>query len=341
MAFTTIGFAFLFLATLIASAVAQSPVWGQCGGIGWTGSTTCQSGACCTVLNDWYSQCLPGSCNQPPTTTTSTTTTTTSSSPPTSTGGTAGCGKSPISSGRYTTTVNGRTREYLVRVPDNYDSSRPYKLIFGLHPLGGSMDQISQSNYYGLLPLSNNSAIFISPQGLDQGWANNGGEDIQFIQAMVNHADTSLCVDPRQRFSTGFSYGAAMSYSIACSLANQFRAVAVRSGATLSGCAGGTDPVPYLAFHGIQDNVLPISSGRMLRDTFVRNNGCNQQNAPEPNAGSLTHIKTEYSGCREGYPVIWIAYDGGHVFSPGDGTTGESSNSFAPGETWNFFSRFS
>ncbi|KAI0796064.1 glycosyl hydrolase family 61-domain-containing protein [Abortiporus biennis] len=31
--------------------------YGQCGGIGWTGATTCVSGSTCTVLNDYYSQC--------------------------------------------------------------------------------------------------------------------------------------------------------------------------------------------------------------------------------------------------------------------------------------------
>ncbi|EJF65264.1 CEL4a mannanase [Dichomitus squalens LYAD-421 SS1] len=39
---------------------AASPEWGQCGGIGWTGDTTCVSGTVCTVLNAYYFQCLPG-----------------------------------------------------------------------------------------------------------------------------------------------------------------------------------------------------------------------------------------------------------------------------------------
>ncbi|KAJ5690876.1 hypothetical protein N7462_005268 [Penicillium macrosclerotiorum] len=32
--------------------------WAQCGGIGWTGATTCASGYTCTKQNDYYSQCL-------------------------------------------------------------------------------------------------------------------------------------------------------------------------------------------------------------------------------------------------------------------------------------------
>ncbi|KAH6655193.1 glycoside hydrolase family 6 protein [Truncatella angustata] len=35
-------------------------LYGQCGGIGWSGATCCSSGVC-TIGNDYYSQCLPGS----------------------------------------------------------------------------------------------------------------------------------------------------------------------------------------------------------------------------------------------------------------------------------------
>lgn len=53
----------LLSAALLAVSVveAQQGEWQQCGGIGWTGGTTCQSPWVCTKLNDWYFQCLPGS----------------------------------------------------------------------------------------------------------------------------------------------------------------------------------------------------------------------------------------------------------------------------------------
>ncbi|KAI0363990.1 hypothetical protein BV20DRAFT_974951 [Pilatotrama ljubarskyi] len=57
-AFATVAF--------VRLAAAQQPVWAQCGGIGWTGSTTCVSGSTCTVLNDWYSQCIPGAASSAP-----------------------------------------------------------------------------------------------------------------------------------------------------------------------------------------------------------------------------------------------------------------------------------
>ncbi|EJD54138.1 hypothetical protein AURDEDRAFT_53162 [Auricularia subglabra TFB-10046 SS5] len=71
---------FALIALLPAYVAAQSPVWGQCGGIGWNGPTTCVSGSTCVKQNDWYSQCIPGG----PTVTSSTTTSSTTTQQPTS-----------------------------------------------------------------------------------------------------------------------------------------------------------------------------------------------------------------------------------------------------------------
>ncbi|RDX42066.1 glycoside hydrolase [Lentinus brumalis] len=46
-------------AALVLSAVAESQ-FGQCGGTGWSGDTTCPSGWVCAALNAHYSQCVPG-----------------------------------------------------------------------------------------------------------------------------------------------------------------------------------------------------------------------------------------------------------------------------------------
>ncbi|KAJ7896442.1 lipolytic enzyme [Mycena olivaceomarginata] len=68
---------FITLCFSTGVAFAQSQEWGQCGGMGWTGATTCVSGTTCTVVNPFYSQCLPGTA----TTSTIATSTTTSSGP--------------------------------------------------------------------------------------------------------------------------------------------------------------------------------------------------------------------------------------------------------------------
>jgi hypothetical protein len=164
---------------------------------------------------------------------------------------------------------------------------------------------------------------------------------VTFTDDMVNQLESGLCVDSSQIFSSGFSYGGSMTYALACARPNVFRAVAVYSGANLSGCNPGTQPVAYIGLHGIRDSTLPIANGRALRDTFVRNNGCTPQNPPEPANGSLTHIVTAYSGCRAGYPVVWAAFDGaGHDPGPRDGCTCDGWQTWTSGEVWKFFTQF-
>ncbi|KAI1858950.1 hypothetical protein JX265_005781 [Neoarthrinium moseri] len=42
------------------AALAQGAAWAQCGGNGYSGATTCVSGYACKYVNDYYSQCQPG-----------------------------------------------------------------------------------------------------------------------------------------------------------------------------------------------------------------------------------------------------------------------------------------
>ncbi|KAJ7476760.1 beta-glucosidase [Mycena latifolia] len=81
---------------------SQANLYGQCGGIGWTGSTTCSQGVC-TVMNPYYSQCLPGTATTTTattsvTTTSVTTSSSTASSTPSSSSSTTSSASAPTSS---------------------------------------------------------------------------------------------------------------------------------------------------------------------------------------------------------------------------------------------------
>jgi len=278
----------------------------------------------------------------------------------------AGCGKAPtLTSGEQKAlTINNKSRKWILRLPSNYDKSRPYKLIFGLHWLnadykGEPPPPCSQGTagslfsrqspavdggtapYYGLRALDKNqTAIFVAPDGLNKGWGNAGGEDVTFIDEIMKKIEEDLCVNEAFRFTLGFSYGGAMSYSLACSRPDIFRAVAVLSGSQLSGCSGGTKPVAYYGQHGVKDSVLNISGGRSLRDKFLANNGCTKATAQEPASGSRKHIKTTYTGCSEDHPVQWTAFDGDHTALPNDSGGDGGPNSWTIAEVWTFFSQF-
>ncbi|EGX48837.1 hypothetical protein AOL_s00079g476 [Orbilia oligospora ATCC 24927] len=69
---------------LICGSSAQQALWGQCGGIGWTGATNCVAGAACSTLNPYYAQCLSAA-GQPTTTPATTPRTTTPATTPATT----------------------------------------------------------------------------------------------------------------------------------------------------------------------------------------------------------------------------------------------------------------
>lgn len=129
----------------------------------------------------------------------------------------SGCGKSPPSSGTKTVTINGKQRQYTLQVPQNYNSNTAYKFVIAYHWLNGNMGAVVNGQYYGLLPLSAGTTIFVAPNGLNAGWANQNGEDIAFTDAILQSVKDSLCVDESNIFATGWSYGGSMSFSAACS----------------------------------------------------------------------------------------------------------------------------
>ncbi|CAE6456864.1 unnamed protein product [Rhizoctonia solani] len=71
------------LFAVVSSSVLAVPQWGQCGGIGYSGPTICDSPFVCTKINDYHYQCLTVTA----TTTTAGGTTTTTAPPATSTSG--------------------------------------------------------------------------------------------------------------------------------------------------------------------------------------------------------------------------------------------------------------
>lgn len=255
----------------------------------------------------------------------------------------AGCNKpAGLSNGRASIDVSGTMREYILALPSDYDPSKPYRLIFGWHPWGGSAQQVASGGYYGLQKESKGAAIFVSAEGLDfggngLGWGNQNGQDIAFLNAMLDRFRSQLCIDENRIFSVGFSFGGMFSFAAGCSSTSMMRAIAPMAGnTTVAGCEKGTRPVAMMGFHGTDDQVVAIDGGRQGRDIFAQRNGCSQQTvASQPTwcdvAGQNYQPCTcvSYQGCKDGYPVTWCEYKGPHMQAPNSGAT-----------VWNFFAQF-
>ncbi len=264
----------------------------------------------------------------------------------------AGCGKTPtLTSGTHTITTGGQSRQYIIRIPSDYNNTKQYKLVFGLHWMGGTMTDVDTGqtvtrtvwSYYGLQQLdAGHTAIFVAPQGLSNGWG-QGNADLVFFDDMIAAFEADLCIDTSRIFSIGFSYGGGMSYALACARAKVFRAVVVQDGAQISGCVGGNDPCAYMGVVGMSDPTCTPAMGRSCRDRFVKNNGCTvPASVPEWTSGQ-NHVCYKYQGCRAGYPVEWCTGNFTHKAAPCDtccSSCDDGNKTWIPAEAWAFFNQF-
>jgi len=283
-------------------------------------------------------------------------------------GRSAGCGTMPtIPSANYNNghhiaiTVGTMAREYILNVPTNYDNSHPYKFIIAYHELNGNDDEMFRNQYYHLLPLANNTAIFVAPNGQQNnanctqaggcGWPNPQNTDLAFADALVAQIEQNFCVDTNRIFATGWSFGGSMSYKTACErplggVSNGYiRAIAVYSGSQLSGNCTPTKPVAYYASHGTVDSVLcydqtraagcAVGNGVSLAQNFSMANGCTFMTPTKVTSGN--HVCTSMTGCMTGYPVEFCSFNGPHTpdpMDPGQRTSWEYQN------VWDFLSQF-
>ncbi|QBZ58203.1 hypothetical protein PoMZ_03148 [Pyricularia oryzae] len=248
-----------------------------------------------------------------------------------------GCGSvnATLTTGVRQINVNGLQRQYTLKLPDGYDGKTPMKLVFAWHWRFSRMEDVvtgvSIQPWYGLESRAKGSAIFVAPDGINKEWPNDGGRDVAFADAMIKELESGLCIDTDQLFSTGFSYGASMTFALACARPKVFRAVSIIGGGQVSGCEGGTDPVNFLQFHGTEDTVFPMDKGLELKDRFVKNNGCQAKDITMPtNPGQST--RTDFTCTKK--KLSFVAYVGGHVGAP----LGEQ-NPLAPDTTWDFFTK--
>lgn len=280
----------------------------------------------------------------------------------TASGMSAGCGKTPtIASSMYNNgtripfTSGSQQRRYILNVPTNYDNTHPYRLIVTYHELNGNDVEMYEQKYYNLLPQSNNTAIFIAPNGTQSngspctgtskgdggcGWPNSGNADLMFADALVKTIEDNFCVDTNRIFANGWSYGGSMSYKTACErplgAANGYiRAVAVYSGSQLSGTCTPTRPVAYYGSHGTHDGTLMYSYGVGLAQNFAKANGCNWTTPTAVMSGA--HVCTNEMGCMAGYPLEFCSFNGDHTPFPDNG---QESSSWNAANVWTFFSQF-
>ncbi len=267
--------------------------------------------------------------------------------------GSAGCGKALGSfnkTGNNTMISSGKNRIYRIDIPSDYDKDKPYRLIFGMHCMGGSADKVAgttdqSKNYYGLKTQAqkdNIQCIYVAPLGNGDGtW--QGEPDRTFFFDLQKLLKDSLCVDTTRVFSVGFSFGAMFTYALSLKYPEILRAVACNAPANfvMDQPPNRHVPLAYVQTTGTQDGTCPWERGSVGGKYCLlqhgEDNGCTTTGSDIKLATNGTHVVNEFKGCQEGYPVKFLSHNGGHECNKTD----QGSNvDWIPVEFWNFFKQF-
>lgn len=267
----------------------------------------------------------------------------------------------------------GTNREYIIDVPENYDPTRPYRVVFswhqaygsaqgnavGQHPAGEGPNFNAQNYaYFGLHRESvkaGDPTIFVAPQGIGNfPW--DYARDVVLFDTLLDHIGKHLCIDESRVFTTGFSFGAMMSHALSISRQRKLRGAVTMAPANYNLPNAPQSPsagnIAYFGITGMSDGTCPwVNNDQQRRGgkycvlTHAEANNCTlptNNNIPTAMNGSKAHVCYEFEGCKEGYPVKVCTFDGGHTpSSVNDGMTNadDGLKAFVPPLAWEFISK--
>ncbi|ORX69342.1 hypothetical protein BCR32DRAFT_330166 [Anaeromyces robustus] len=255
-----------------------------------------------------------------------------------------GCGKglSLPKTGSFEFNWSGGRRTVRIDIPDNYDNKNPYRLIFGMHCMGGWAGGVQQEGYYGLKPLdTGKTTIFVAPEG-NGNQAPWGQGDYTLFDELLEKLTNDLCIDVSRVFSTGFSYGSMFSNGLSWNHQKVLRGVAVYETAErniwLPKNTG--EPIAWMGVLGLDDGLCTPEMGRNARDIILKNNSeggkaVNERCEEAPR--NSPHKCYDYKTVDQRFPVRWCTQSGGHIWDHKDPG---SNKSWVPEATWEFFSQF-
>jgi len=235
----------------------------------------------------------------------------------------------------------GRTRDYLVYVPDTYRGDEPVALVFTLHGAGSNKEE--QLAYSAFGPLADeDGTIVVAPDatGDPRRWSPYGAEpsvslggvdgvnDLDFFAELLDEIEGSFCIDPARVYATGMSSGGFMSAAIACEYSDRVAAIApVTATVYAEGACGGAAPTPYVYFHGTADPVVPFlgpvpgpngepgpGAAEVSSQAWADHNGCDPEPTDERIGTEVIH--RSWSGC-DAPTDLYIVEGGGHTWPGG------------------------
>jgi len=266
-------------------------------------------------------------------------------------------------------TSGGRSRKYLVYVPESYDPASPAPLVISIHGfVQWPAHQQSMTGWNQLADEAGFLVVYPRGTGFPLRWNSrpdpeNPGlmeGEIQFFSDLIDQLENTYNIDPRRIYANGMSNGGGMSDLLACELSDRVAAIGGVAGAYLyprEDCHPDR-PVPVIAFHGLDDQVVPYWGGSSSRDdqfvfspvedwaaSWAAENACAMSPSETKVSENITRL--DYSDCEENVRVIFYRVQGaGHTWPGGEklpvwiaGVTNQEISSSAL--MWEFFKDYS
>jgi polyhydroxybutyrate depolymerase len=245
-----------------------------------------------------------------------------------------------------TFTHDGRSRDYILEVPDGL--SLPAPTVFVLHGGTRSASKIRRStDFHDQGEIS--GFVTVYPEGIGGHWhdareaaqiigkqGGKGADDVGFLTTLAGRLTAEGVADPRRIYVTGSSNGGMMSFRLACEAADVFAAFAPVIASLPEKAEHSCKPVrpvPLLMINGTDDKLIPWEGGRVAPMTagqrgrvlpvmksmemFHKLNGCakaESQDAHVPgDPYTIPLFITRYAGCGGGSELGLYRFDGmGH-----------------------------
>lgn len=258
--------------------------------------------------------------------------------------------------------VEGETREYLIYVPNTYDTIQSFPLMLNFH--GWTMSARNQMEVSDMRALSETDEfILVYPQGTRL-WGSthwnvgswtlgSNAKDVEFIAALINQIADNYNIDDERVYACGYSNGGFFSHELACQLSQKIAAIgtvaANISEETINNC-NPSHPIPIITISGTRDDEVEYDGSIPERtlsqeETLEYWRTFNKvdtvpiiTNMPDLNSlDGSTAVRYQYvNGDNDSEVEHYKVVDGGHDWPGTFGNMDINSDSVI----WNFVSQF-
>jgi len=258
--------------------------------------------------------------------------------------------------------VNGVARGYWLRVPPNYDSSKPYKVIYEGAPCGQPTGGNGQPNPSGMgvfdyASVDKGDAVQV---GVDYGFVsrncyddqNPQSNDFLFFPVLKKTIEGMLCIDTSSVFLSGYSSGSWWVNQMTCGFGTEIRATVEATGGEpphQPTCVTGGH-IASLFLHDVNDQLNSYAGILPACARALTNNGCTtttcdpssaQTTESWPVPGGLTIPGmgqcVQFKGCPADSPVVFCTTTN---VDPSGANHYERVNAFIPPLFWGFLGKY-